>query len=335
MATVTVDGGQSFTYAGPFTVDDDGIHTIRSVTTDGTRSALLTVAIDTTDPVVTAETTPAPGPGGWRNSAVTVGFTCHDATSGVASCSSDVTLTGDGANQSVTGTATDRVGHSTTITVGDIDIDSTGPVVTATVVPVAGANGWLRAATVHFDCGDALSGVASCPQDVTVPEGADRVVTGTASDVAGNSSSVTVSNLDVDPTAPVISFVATPTPNGAGWNRGDVSVDVVCTDATSGVASCTGDTTVTTEGASHQVTAGAVDNAGNRLVGNGHRQARPHPADHGAQLATAGTDQHRRAAPRHVDGRPFGDRSRDRDVQRVEHHRAHRAVRGRDDVLVD
>ena len=246
------------------------------------------MAIDTTDPVVTAETTPVPGAGGWRNSAVTVRFTCHDATSGVASCPSDVTLTGDGANQSVTGTATDRVGHSTTITVGDIDIDSTGPVVSATVLPVAGANGWLRAATVHFDCSDALSGVASCPQDVTVPEGADQVVTGTASDVAGNSSSVTVSNLDVDPTAPVISFVATPTPNGAGWNRSDVTVDVVCTDADIGGGEL--------HGRHHRDDRRRQPPGDGRrrrqrrepLVGNGHRQARPHPADHRAHPAGAG-----------------------------------------------
>ena len=53
-------------------------------------------------------------------------------------------------------------------------------------------------------------------------------------------------------------------PNANGWNNGaDVSVTFQATDALSGVASITGDTTVTTEGENQSVMGQAVDKAGN------------------------------------------------------------------------
>jgi hypothetical protein len=46
---------------------------------------------------------------------------------------------------------------------------------------------------VTFTCADALSGVESCPQPVTLTEdGPNQVVTGTAVDLAGNSATATV-----------------------------------------------------------------------------------------------------------------------------------------------
>ena len=55
-----------------------------------------------------------------------VGFTCDDALSGVASCPPAQTL-GEGADQSATGTVTDKAGNEATATESDINVDKTPP----------------------------------------------------------------------------------------------------------------------------------------------------------------------------------------------------------------
>src|SRR6266850_2434077 len=66
-----------------------------------------------------------------------------------------------------------------------------------------------------------------------------------------------------DEGAPKITATVTPAPNGAGWNRTDVQVSFACSDAGSGIASCTPSKVVTTEGREQLITGTAVDNAGN------------------------------------------------------------------------
>ena len=88
---------------------------------------------------------------------MTVTFTCADAVSGVASCPAPVTLSSDGANQSVSRTATDRAGNSSAVSISGINIDRTAPTETATVLGTP-TNGWYRGpATVRFTCHDGLS----------------------------------------------------------------------------------------------------------------------------------------------------------------------------------
>ena len=55
---------------------------------------------------------PAPNANGWNNTDVTVTFTCADAASGIASCTSPVTVTTEGAGQEICGTAIDNAGNS-------------------------------------------------------------------------------------------------------------------------------------------------------------------------------------------------------------------------------
>ncbi|HET9444149.1 MAG TPA: hypothetical protein VFO65_12545, partial [Acidimicrobiales bacterium] len=262
-ASVTVDGGEPFTYTAPFAVAGDGLHLVEAVLDDGSRSAVQPVAIDTTPPVAGAAVTPEPNAAGWHSGPVSVTFECSDATSGVASCPAPVTLAGDGAGQTVTRTVTDRLGLSTTVVAGPVSIDRTAPVISASVVSTPGANGWLRAATVRFTCSDATSGVADCPADVVVPDGDGQSVSGTAVDVAGNSTTVTLTGLRVDAGAPTLSASISPSPNAHGWNRSDTTVDFTCADAVSGVATCTGDRTVTGETDGVAVVGAATDTAGN------------------------------------------------------------------------
>src|SRR5204863_326724 len=159
----------------------------------------------------------------------------------------DTTVTTEGANQEVTGTVTDLAGNTTSFTVSAINIDKTEPTISA-VRTDANANGWNNGdVAVTFSGSDDLSGVDSIIGDTTVTtEGANQEVTGTVTDLAGNSTSFTVSAINIDNTAPTISAVRTDA-NANGWNNGDVAVTFSGSDDLSGVDSIIGDATVSSE----------------------------------------------------------------------------------------
>ncbi len=88
------------------------------------------------------------------------------------------------------------------VTVEFIGVDDDPPGIVATLTPSPNPAGWNNSdVTVSFECADATSGIASCSGPVWVTsEGKLQPVTGTATDVAGNSSSITVAvNLDKTP----------------------------------------------------------------------------------------------------------------------------------------
>src|SRR6185436_6348848 len=84
------------------------------------------VNIDKTAPSINALRNPSPNANGWNNTNVTVSFAAVDPLSGVASQSGPVTITTEGANQIVTGTATDRAGNVSSTSVS-LNIDKTAP----------------------------------------------------------------------------------------------------------------------------------------------------------------------------------------------------------------
>ena len=67
----------------------------------------------------------------------------------------------------------------------------------------------------------------------------------------------------IDTGRPSISASLSPEPNEHGWNNEPVHISFHCSDSLSGIASCTGDRTVSTEGARQAVTGHAKDRAGN------------------------------------------------------------------------
>jgi hypothetical protein len=119
-ATVTTDtAGRTFTCS--------------ATSSGGTASKSVTIKRDATLPTITGNTSPAANSYGWHNSPVLVSFTCNDATSGIATCTSPQTLD-EGANRSVNGTVTDNAGNSANTQVTGINVDLTGPVVNVTGV---------------------------------------------------------------------------------------------------------------------------------------------------------------------------------------------------------
>jgi hypothetical protein len=212
---------------------------------------------------INATVSPQPNANGWNNTNVTVSFTCSDTSSGTPTCPPPQSLTTEGANQIVSGTATDTAGNTATTRLM-ISIDKTPPTISAAPSPGANASGWNNTnVAVTFTCADAGSGVASCPptQTVTV-EGPNQAIAGTVTDKAGNTASASVT-LNIDKTPPAITASASPTPNTAGWNNSNVTVTFNCSDQTSGVAFCAPPTTLTTEGSKQSISGSAVDIAGN------------------------------------------------------------------------
>jgi hypothetical protein len=124
------------------------------------------------------------GSDGWYTSPVTTTYTCAD---GVTDCPANATIDADGTHV-----------PSGTVTAGDdpfawfhtLKVDRTKPTVTGTAAPHG------TGFRVTWTCADATSGIDTCPEPVVVSGvGEDTVATAVASDVAGNTTTGTVTGL--------------------------------------------------------------------------------------------------------------------------------------------
>jgi len=197
------------------------------------------IGIDNVPPTIVATPTPLPNAAGWNNTDVTVSFECSDLTSGIASCPGPVLVQQEGANQVITGTATDRAGNTASAS-ATINLDKTPPTIGASLTPFPNAAGWNTSdVTVEFDCSDQLSGVESCQNQVLVTdEGWNQQVRGEVWDRAGNSAEVWAS-VSLDKTPPDLTVTE---PVGAVENS-QVTIQGMASDAISGVAAVTCDGT--------------------------------------------------------------------------------------------
>jgi hypothetical protein len=272
---------------------------------EGTRTS---VPVDGTAPVTTASLSPTPNSGGWNTGNVTVTLTATDAGSGVAS----TTYSASGA-QTITSTAytgpftisaagsttisfssTDLAGNVETTKTKVVKIDRTAPVTSDNSATIG--NAWKNTSqTVTLTANDGTgSGVAATyyTTDGSTPtinsaQGTSIILSGDAVytikyfsvDSAGNAETVKTAGtqIRIDKTNPTTSGSLSPTPNGAGWNNGNVQVTLAATDSGSGVASTTysatgaqtisstsytGPFTISAEGTT-TITFSSTDNAGN------------------------------------------------------------------------
>lgn len=171
-------------------------------------SATLTV-LDTIPPFITGLAAGSVNAAGWYGGAVIVSFSCLDADSGIRSCTDPVTITSEGADQSVTGTAVDNAGNSATFTVHAINIDNTSPTIDPHTSRAPDHGAWYTApVTITFDCADALSGIRSCTDPITLgTDGRGVQYRADAFDRAGNGLTF-VGTVNIDQTPPTITAPA-------------------------------------------------------------------------------------------------------------------------------
>lgn len=269
VATFACDDALSGMHTCPDPVlvrDDDADSVVTGTAEDtagNTASASVAVKLDTAAPTIVATVSQASNSGRWNDGDVTIAFACTDDRSGIVSCSAPVTLTEEGADQVVTGTAVDRAGNRATASV-TVSIDRTRPFIAAVRSP-AGPHGWNDGpVTVSFTCSDAGSGVLDCPRPVTLAEeGAGQSVSKSVTDTAGNTATAAVTDINIDLTAPSITATVTGERNAAGWFNRPGVVHYTCRDALSGTADCSADAALAADGADLSVVGATTDRAGN------------------------------------------------------------------------
>src|SRR5436190_13238207 len=146
--------------------------------------------------------------------------------------------------------------------------DNTGPVVQGTRQPASNAALWNNTdTTVNWSATDAGVGMAagaSIPATPVTGNTPGQFTTATASDRLRNPGTGTLT-VKVDKDAPTFDLTRSPAANANGWNNTSVSVSFGCSDALSGIKSCSGGGTqvLSGEGSDLQVTGTATDNADN------------------------------------------------------------------------
>jgi len=177
------------------------------------------------------------GCGGWFRSNVTVSWSYN--TSGVTSTSGcgASTLTEDTSGAGFTCTV--NYGGSFVGSSVSVRKDSSPPRVTASAARGPDANGWYTSPVpFSFTGDDGASGVASCTSGTYGgPDGAAAAVTGSCTDNAGNTGSVTLT-IKYDASPPTVLGVPARKPDANGWYNHPVAVEFRGNDAGSGVAEC-------------------------------------------------------------------------------------------------
>src|SRR5205823_5912610 len=142
---------------------------------------------------------------------------------------------GEGLDQTATATVTDLAGNSTTVSIEHINVDKTAPTLTASRDIAANENGWNNSnVTVSFEASDELSGGVSNPAAQVFGEGLDQAASATVTDLAGNSTTVSIEHINVDKTAPTLTASRDIAANANGWNNSNVTVNFEASDALSG-----------------------------------------------------------------------------------------------------
>ncbi len=224
------------------------------------------INIDKTKPVVSVMRSPEANAKGWNNTSIAVTFAATDSLSGIDGSSTSIAnFNLEGASQGTSRTFKDKAGNEAIGEISGVNIDLTDPVLQGAALTDPNSEGWYNSTvSIHFSGGDTLSGINTVSPDVVLSaEGAAQTITGTAEDNAGNHASFTVSGINIDKTAPVITGVSLPPANSKNWNNTDVQIKFTASDNLSGVSTVSPPVNIITEGANQSVPGTATDKAGN------------------------------------------------------------------------
>jgi hypothetical protein len=175
---------------------------------------------DGTAPAVTHKLTPVANAADWSNTDTLVHFDAVDDAGGagvdLSSVTADKTYATETASQTITGEAKDNAGNAGSDSFS-FKLDKTAPKLVASRSPAtANANGWnATPVTVQFNCDDPKAangalgaGIAACPDPVTLSTnnkaGSPQSVNRSVSDLADNSASAGVQNVNIDMEKPTV-----------------------------------------------------------------------------------------------------------------------------------
>lgn len=292
---VKAGSNESYSITSQEKITTEGTTTFSAFGTDQAAIANIsfaqtkTVKLDKTAPETNYTQTPAANAKGWNNSKpVSFSWAISDALSGLTAqspASSNGTVNVEGKTATPTLSVSDVAGNALTLN-KTINIDVTPPTVSGkTVAPAANANGWNNSnVTVTLTGSDALSGIASCEQIVVSTEGTNQSVSGKCTDNADNVTNGSVSGINIDKTAPVLTWTTTAVAKNGWYKTLPLSVTWKASDALSGLVSpqaanqaITGTARFTVAGANQTRTptlttntafTGFVDKAGNNSTRN-------------------------------------------------------------------
>ncbi|MGZ7018438.1 MAG: Ig-like domain-containing protein [Acidimicrobiia bacterium] len=286
--TIATDTVSPYTNAWDTTLLTDGQYDLRVITTDAAgntfTSATVTVRVDNTLPTGSI-TAPSAG-ANVKGTTVAVSSNSADGGSGVAnatfqrspigantwtqigaadatspySVTWDTTAVADG-QYDLRVLTTDNAGNVFTSPIVTVRVDNTGPTIGAPiVVGTLGANGWYTSnVTVNWpaptDSGSGIASTTGCGTTNITTDQTGQVVTCSATDNAGNTSSNSVT-IKRDATAPTGSLTA-PANGAVVAGTGSVTVSSDSADVTSGVANATFQSSPA--GANTWTTIGAAD----------------------------------------------------------------------------
>ncbi len=143
--------------------------------------------------------------------------------------------------------------------------DFTPPIITPVVSGTIGDNGWytsdVTVTWVVIDNDSQILSDSGCGPTTIDFDTTGTTLTCSATSVGGTASnSITIKR---DATPPLLTPIIAGTAGNNGWHTSDVEVSFDCTDATSGIANCSGTTLLSDEGINPCVFGNATDQAGN------------------------------------------------------------------------
>ena len=206
-ATLVVDGASRgpVTRDGSFTISGAGPHTW-SIATGTGYVASGSLVIDP-PPVVTGTADRDANAADWWNQPFSIDWSVDDPS---ANRPPSTPVTTEGAGQVFASDESCDLAGSCATGTFTADVDFQAPTITASASPAPTAAGWNNTDVVVTSvCVDSLSGVASCPEPITVTNaGANQFVTVSAVDRAGNVGSTTSLEIRIDRTPPVVTLNA-------------------------------------------------------------------------------------------------------------------------------
>ena len=251
-------------------IDDPNTGTTRtcSATSSGGTTAVTTkqLKVDATPPETSVAATTAPNGAGWYRSPVTLQWSGTDATSGLASCTPQLTYSSpDTTGTSKSGSCTDNAGNTSAAAL-TVRYDSTPPLVTVTPARPADHDGWYNhPVSISWSGTDATSGIDSCTAPLTYsgPDNGNASSGGHCTDHAGNTASPPALSFRYDETPPSAAALPSRPPDAGGWYNHRLTVDWSGSDPTSGIASCSSYGYGGPDSASVQPSGVCTDKAGN------------------------------------------------------------------------